>query len=241
MITFPLHLRFSTSPRQSPPAAWFIPGGDPRAWLDEMQRWGIAMSSLRLFVLPRGVKDLAPAGVLVVPPDDATPSDVRRGQAYQLAGSRLYLPAGSELSPPVAGDELNHRLTHAVQVMHPTCGLVGFAATDALRVVDLLQAKPAREAQWDAAAPGDAVRLRLLAVTPDEPPSVTIIIEEGRDDIGSESPESLQRNPDESALANLARRAAVPAALAAAMAAMGPLRLLGFKRRRRRGGRSGGS
>ena len=38
MISFPLAIRLSSQSVHTP-TAWFIPGDDPRVWLEEIARW----------------------------------------------------------------------------------------------------------------------------------------------------------------------------------------------------------
>src|SRR3712207_1474818 len=85
-MTFPLTPRLSSSAVR-PAAAWFVPGADAGAWVDEIARWGVPMAGLRLYVLPTSLADRGPSGVLVVPPAG-------------LAAGRLHIPSAG---PPGEG------------------------------------------------------------------------------------------------------------------------------------------
>src|SRR6478752_2595145 len=50
-IRFPLALRLAPAAVHAP-AAWFVPGDSPAAWIDELFGWGVPMADLRLYVLP---------------------------------------------------------------------------------------------------------------------------------------------------------------------------------------------
>ena len=63
MIELPLRIRHSSARRE--PAAWFIPGGGPSAWLEEIASWGVPQAGLRLRIVPRSRADLRSLGVLV--------------------------------------------------------------------------------------------------------------------------------------------------------------------------------
>jgi tetratricopeptide (TPR) repeat protein len=230
-ITFPLGLRAGPAAIHQP-AAWFVPGGDPAAWLDEVARWGLPMSDLRLYVVPASARDRAPVGALVTVPPGKSPRSVRRARAYGvLAAGRLFLPAEAALHPPASEAELRDRLLWDVQVLHPSAGLAGFRAADALGVHDLLTPPPPRrDADWAGAAVGadDEPGWRLLAVEPEQVPGAAEVLQQGRDDIGSAAGEPLPRTPDESALKEWARRAALPPLALGRLAALAPITLLSW-------------
>ncbi|HEY2587418.1 MAG TPA: hypothetical protein VGI81_16860 [Tepidisphaeraceae bacterium] len=209
MTTFPLQLR-PIDATAAAPAAWLIPGDDPAVWLAEIGGWGVPMMGLRLFVLPRSLRDCRAAGVLVTGAEGLRRECVRRGQAYQLLAGRLYLPADARLDPPVSEAELREKLVWEVQVLHPSIGLVGYRREDAIRVQDLLAPPSRLEADWDRAARPTVVAPRLVTVEPEQPPTVEIIIESARGDIGSEAPDALPPADDESAIDDFLKRAARP-------------------------------
>src|SRR4051794_29358216 len=193
-VTFPLNLHrrgdaFRSDAADAPaidPAAWFISGGNVDVWMDEITRWGVATSGLRLYVVPTSSADLSPAGVLVVLPGNVAPLNVLRAQPYQLRAGRLFLPVDAALVPPVSDDELRQALRLGVQVIHPSAGLVGFSTDEALAVHDLVAPPALQDVEWDRADPGEWGRPRLIAVEPAEQPTAADVLEHGRDDIGSE-------------------------------------------------------
>ena len=79
--------------------------------------------------------------------------------------------------------------------IRPWAGSV-LEASDRRRVVDLLAGPPQRPARWDLAEPGQRVNSRLTAIVPAEVPSLEQMLDQGRDDIGSESP-TLDELPPE--------------------------------------------
>ena len=238
--SFPLALR-PTAGAAREPAAWFVPGHDPAAWLAEVARWGVPTADLRLHVLPASPADPTPVGVLVVVPPGATPRNVLRGQPFGRVAGKLYLPVAAELWPPVSEAELRDLLRLPVQVLHPSAGLVGFADEDVLRAHDLLEPPAERAADWGRAAAGESVRPRVVTVGPLEPPDVAGLLEQGKGDIGSTPPKKLPPTPDESALANAARRLGVAPAKLAEAAAMGPLRFMAWLQKQLAGRRPGGA
>ena len=84
-------------------------------------------------------------------------------------------------------------------ILHPTLGRIRLEASERRQVVDLLARPPQRRARWDLAEPGQRVNSRLTAILPAEVPSLEQMLDQGRDDIGSESPtlDELPPEPDE--------------------------------------------
>lgn len=209
MTTFPLQLRMIDAVAGTP-AAWLIPGDDPSTWLAEIGQWGVPMPGLRLFVLPHSLRDRRPTGVLVIVSDAIRSEAVRRGQPYRLLAGRLYVPVGAALDPPVSDDELTQKLAWEIQVLHPSIGLIGYRRAEGLRVGDLLAPPKQIEADWDRAARPIVVAPRLLSVRPEQPPTMEILLEMARGDIGSESPDKLPPTADESAIRHFLKRAGKP-------------------------------
>lgn len=168
--SLPLGLRLrSDRPSSSPPpgavAAFFLGGGDPRAWLEEILRWELGATveeRLELLLLPRGPADREPAGALVVlPPGGAAipaadrAGRARRGVPYAVRAGRMFLPADAGLHPPVTDAEIEALCRgYARLVFHPGLGLTGFDAGEAVRLWDLLATPPRRPTDWNAAHPG---------------------------------------------------------------------------------------
>lgn len=210
-ITFPLRLRRTLT--RGRVRAYFIPGDDVSTWLSEMCGWGIPIADASLYVLPRDLQNRTPAGALVVPREatEVANAKVRLAVPYSArAGERLFIPADAQLDPEVPDDELARCCRHAVQVLHPITGLVGFGAEDTLAIESLLKPPPRNNANWDRAVPGIVLPSRLIEVIPAAPPGVESIIDEGRDDIGSLPPDDLPPTNEESTLGTAAARAAKP-------------------------------
>src|SRR5215470_1616450 len=106
MTPRPLRIRYGNRPLREP-AAWFIPGADPRDWLDEVARWGVPLAGLRLRVVPHSPSDLRPRGVLVTAP--GTPRVSLRCLPYGLipGGGRatlaLHSPGKRDTPVPLGG------------------------------------------------------------------------------------------------------------------------------------------
>src|SRR5690349_10211832 len=146
-IRLPLRLRAAsatTRMQTAPIAGWFIPGSDPDLWLGELCAWNVALDELQLLIIPVSAREQTPLGLFVIPPtpDGPLPSRSPLAQPYRRITERLFLPAGSELHPPVNDAELREWLVWDVQVLHPTVGMIGCNRADLRRVADLLSAQP---------------------------------------------------------------------------------------------------
>ena len=209
MIKLPLRLRYGDKPlRQA--AAWLIPGAGPRIWLDEMLAWGVPLGNAAFYLVPRSAHDLEPQGVLVVLPQGLAPRTTHRSQAYAALVHRThhaecdkyvaYLPVEARFDPAASDAEVAELAADEGDcILHPTVGRIRLEAGDQRHVVDLLAPPPQRPARWDLADPGQRVNSRLTAVVPAEVPTFEHVLEQGRDDIGSEEPtlDDLPPEPDE--------------------------------------------
>jgi tetratricopeptide (TPR) repeat protein len=209
MISLPLQIRYSQQPRGEP-AAWFIAGADPEVWLEELAGWGVPLAKLQLYIVPQSTTDLRAAGVVIPWFGGMKLSPSSRATAYVKIAPRLYVPAEARLEPTVTDEELERQLFGDLNVFHPAVGMIAFHASDALRVCDLLQIPPQREVNWNFAQPGVAPAARLLSVAAEEVPLDPVaIIEQGRDDIGTQARQELPPAPQEpatGAMADLARQ-----------------------------------
>ncbi|MFT4557012.1 MAG: tetratricopeptide (TPR) repeat protein [Planctomycetaceae bacterium] len=193
------------------PAAWFIPGDDSGAWLDELLRWHVDLTSVRLLVVPAAVESAGEqaaanaAGVLVTEIDGRPRASI--AQPYRKIGSRLFAPLESRLDPAVSDRELDALLESSsivAYVWHPVAGLIGYEASDRLTVDRLLTMPKRTSADWSAAVPGVRLSPRLISIEPIVALTIRDILEDGRDDIGSESTlDDAPRSPDETPLAGL--------------------------------------
>ncbi len=193
-IEFGLTIRPSTGPA-APAAAWFIAGSGPADWVSELSSWGVPLDEVRLFPLPESARTRRACGVLVVVGGKPR---VVRAMPYAVLADRLFYPADAVVWPPVSVDELTAALRHDVMVLHPSAGLVGFAAADARRVSDLLAVPPRGVADWSHAEAPPKPLPRLISVEAEPVPmDLSVMFQEGRDDIGSEADEDLFSDQDE--------------------------------------------
>lgn len=202
------------------PAAWFVPGGDPSVWLEELSRWDVPLSKLKLYILPSSVSKPDAAGVLVLA-SSGSPSPNQdgshRAEAYGCIAGRLYIPAHARLEPEVTADELEALAVHEINVFHPGIGLAGFSPADGRSVADLLATPPRESNAWDRAQPGSSPYPRLVSVEPDVLISLEDLMQAGRSDIGSKAPQQLPPSKNEiNPLAGKVMKAGLEAAAGAA-------------------------
>jgi tetratricopeptide (TPR) repeat protein len=200
MITLPLELRPAKTAAVT--HAFLIPGHSPQTWIDILIRaaqdqWPIEKA--RLFILPASRRDLTPAGLFVVPAACPHPKPPVRTLAYTSAANCLFHPVESALYPPLTPGELQSILPFDVAVFHPAIGIVGFRREEALHFAQLLQLPQKRDRQWNYAIPGPPPPQPLHSVEV-EMPDIEQLLDLGRDDIGTESPEDLPRLPNEPVL-----------------------------------------
>ena len=186
--------------RDGPPretAAWFLAGGEPARWLEELSRWAVPLEEMRCHVVPRGWAENGAGGLLVMPPaGGAKPADAR-ALALGAIGGNLFLPVDAELFPPVADAETAALGRAAVTLFHPGLGLVEFAAADARGVWDLLARPELAEADWNAAQAGAVLSSRLAGVALQALPGMGDIFGDAQKDIGSQPIVKLPPRPRE--------------------------------------------
>ncbi len=201
MLTLPLSIHYSDRPQREP-AAWLIPGGDARRWLEELAAWRVPLGEFKLLVVPAARDDRGRRGLLAIPvAGKLSPGASPACQPYGRFGSRMFLPVEAVLEPDVDEREINGQLPAdaAAFVLHPLAGLIRFEAADVLRVSDLLAAPPERSAAWDRAQPGVGYNRRLLSVQAEQSLDLGAFMAAAGGDIGSESPtlDSLPEVPGE--------------------------------------------
>jgi tetratricopeptide (TPR) repeat protein len=186
-------------------AAWFIGGASPAVWLEEILGWNVALAGLALYVVPRSMKDRAAAGVLVIPGAGVrsgriSGERVSLAQGFVCRAGRLYLPMDAVLWPPVSDAELGRLIAWDVAVMLPapggTGGETGFAKGDAIGVEDLIRLPARRGGVWTRGVQGKALP-RLKSVNVEIPPTLEMVMEQGRGDIGGKSPQETPGPADE--------------------------------------------
>ena len=189
MITLPLSIRYADEPRR-PPVAWLVPGADAAGWLAEWTGWELPMADWQ--IVPIGG-----VGALAILPAGQSPPRHTIAVPLGRIGRRIYLPTHAELSCAAADGELKALLVEevALAMLLPGRGILAVTAGQILSISDLLIAPPARQGDWTAAQPGEALNDRLRGVFPALPPSLEDILESGRDDIGSRRPDVNELPP----------------------------------------------
>jgi len=198
MIAARLAPRYGTE-RLRATRAWYLPGDDLDAWLGEIARWSVSHLAVKLYALPSARDDPRPRGVLAVVPDAARVEPGARCIPYGRVADRLYVPIEARFDPAVDEAELGRLLPpESVCVWHPAVGLVGFAPGEALTPADLIAPGPLRGRAWNDARTGVAFSRRLIAISPERPAPIEVILQQGRDDIGTTAGlDELPRSPDE--------------------------------------------
>lgn len=212
MMRLELRLQYAERPIRTA-AAWFLPGGSARGWLDELASWPGPQAALKLYPLPRSAHDLEPGGVLVVGGDGPRSASGSLVLPYGCLAGRLYLPVEGRLVPEVSESELAQRLVghDDVYVWHPTAGLVRFESNEGLRLGDLWRPVPRRMADWSLGQPGVRFNTRLVSLQADELPTVESVFGQGREDIGADADEIRRRlESPQGPLATLGGLAALP-------------------------------
>ena len=191
MIHQDLTIRYS-SVRLRETVAWLIPGDDTESWLQELALWNVDLRDLTLRPVPRSKNDASVGGVLVTPPDGTSPQASTRCQEYGRIAERLFLPIHARLEPGVLEAEVATLLGSDLMeyVFHPAAGLVALGRTHLLRVADLLQTPSLMATRWDLARPGDVLVSRLKSVEPQQVLTLSEILQEGQEDIGTMDPMS---------------------------------------------------
>ncbi len=200
MTAIPLQIKYCQKAVRDP-AAWFIPGHRTGVFLDELVQWNVALHELALFVMPTSGDDPTPLGIFVIPSPHMQPRPTQRAHAFGRVADRLFVPVEAEFDPPITDNELAKLLSANLDclVWHPTVGLVGFESDDCLRVSDLLEELQQRPTNWNLADPGITFATRLLSIQAVSIPDVQSVIEQSRDDIGTQAEEldQLPEAPDE--------------------------------------------
>lgn len=215
MSAHPLHLeRLEEAQREI--TAWFLAGGDAAVWLEELARWQGAQADLQLFPVPRASRDPRPAGLLVIPPEKATPLPGWRALALGVIEGPLYLPVDAVLSPPVTSAEVRALCRAEITLYHPGLGLVEFAASDRRGVWDLIAPAPIEVSNWNAARSAEPLSSRLAGVALPALPQGGEIFGDAEKEIGTDPPTELPRAPKEPSAGPMGRMARAAAGWGAA-------------------------
>lgn len=172
-------------------AAWFVTGSDPAAWISQLARWNLPLTSLILRPIPTSFDDRQPLGVLVTT-NHAEIANAADERAWALPfgriGRRLYLPIEASIVPTVTDEELVGLLPadDSDFIWHPAVGLVRCEISERLTVLDLVRAPATTPSRWDRAVPGIAIRNRLLSIEPTDVPTADAIVRAAGEDIGTQ-------------------------------------------------------
>ncbi|MFT5469266.1 MAG: tetratricopeptide (TPR) repeat protein [Verrucomicrobiales bacterium] len=189
-------LEFRISLTHSPPrsprrqiSAWILPGGDVESWVRTLCVSGLPnLEAQPLFVLPESRSSSAAAG-LFVPHDSIEIRPPARALGYALEGNRIFIPVESQLRYPLTEAEFASHFLHDYVVFHPAIGLVGFDASDALTLPELLARPKSGTALWNRAHVGLPPEPDKIIISVIGPP--TDVIAESQDDIGSKPQDQL--------------------------------------------------
>lgn len=186
-LAMPLRLCVGALQSRSP-SAWLISGG-AADWLDEIGRWDVPLATVRLMVLP--------VGVLAMVEGDAKVTASPRAQPYVCLAGRLYLPAEARLHPPVSDNEIAELLGDDIAAFHPTLGFIRSSRSDLPNGLALCRIDPPKSEDWSFAVPGVYIEPRIRSVEPLEPPGMDMVMQSLRDDISTDTPDTLPPLPNE--------------------------------------------
>jgi len=148
-----------------PIAAAVIPGGEPALWLEAIGRWGIAPNTLRCFMMPESIRSTVASGLFVIFPDAQGTSLLQLRYLYGEVTGGFFIPVNASLFPEVLPEELNTLKLWEVQVFHPAIGLVGFDATDEIKLEDLVDLPEEKDSGWLTEFPEARPFPRLMSIS----------------------------------------------------------------------------
>ena len=189
-----LRIRHRKNPQRQA-VAWLIDGGDPARWLEEIALWQLETATLQLCVLAEpsfseggSAGSGKVRGVLVTRNSPIEPARRRLAQPWGCEARRLFLPVHAAIEPAIEADELASLLPEGeLLAWHPQLGLLGFEAESLLKISELLGRPKESPVEWNHAQPGPAFATRLVSLTAVELPGPDQAIDDGQDDIGTES------------------------------------------------------
>jgi tetratricopeptide (TPR) repeat protein len=158
-----LKLQYRESVRHTTCAA-FIRGSSPEGWLQELNRWGIALHHLECYPVPESIQSVSPAGLFVILKSEKEAERLDCVDSYGVVAGKLYVPVQSELWPAVSPEELTSLLLWDRQLFHPSIGLVGFSVADQLDFAELLADSWPKSTNWNLAHRGLPPKPRLQQI-----------------------------------------------------------------------------
>lgn len=183
--------------RSESPAAWFLPGTNPEAWLAECVRCGLAHAQTRLYFVPRSVSDPALLGVLIVPGVKPALLHPPSGMPCRRIEGRLFVPVDSRFNPGLVEGELARLCHHELAFLHPTAGLSGFDIRSGRAVWELLELPEERTETWNRAVAGETGLPAFAGIQFHVEPDPQEIFGETSTAIGNEPPTALPPAPNE--------------------------------------------
>jgi len=101
---------------------------------------------------------------------------------------RLFLPVEAQIFPAITDEECREIFTAGrFFVWHPAVGLVGYEPHEVLNLSDLIKRELPNEDSDYFSVSGTLLPGRLLALVPKEPPQLSDLLADGRDDIGTQT------------------------------------------------------
>lgn len=196
MFEFPISLTHSRKPDSAEKtAAWLLPGRDVEFWIRSLSRSGLPnLETQPLFPIPESHSSRAAAGLFAPFESEPATGSIYRALRFKLLGERLFVPEDSRLSYPISEAEFASLFLHDFSLLHPTIGLIGFDAADALTLPQLLSLPKSESGLWNRARIGPPPQPDKLTISVVEPPAD--VFEEARDDIGSKPVDSIRDAPD---------------------------------------------
>lgn len=160
---------------QSTAQAAFIQGENPREWLAVLNTFGMQLSDLECYVVPKSKQDIVAGGMYVVFPLGKKIEEFNLLLPYQKIQDRLFIPIQSELFPIVEKEEWKNILFYDRNFFHPTLGLIGFNYFDAINWKHLISFPELSENKWSFAAKGNEPFPALHKINIILPPEKDII------------------------------------------------------------------
>jgi tetratricopeptide (TPR) repeat protein len=166
-----------------PTKATFIRGGNTNTWLQEINRWQIAIDTLDCYVMPISIKSIEPSGLFVVFNDVTSITQIAFLEPFTCIGSNVYIPVNAEIVPQITQIELKALLLWDVQVLHPSIGMVGFETSNKLNLEMLFAYNEHIESDWSFANPGIENKPAFNSINI-IPPTAEELINDIKKDIG---------------------------------------------------------
>lgn len=169
-------------------------------WVNQIAKWPIDHSLLRCVVIPVSSVDVNPSGLFVF-------GDVFNNRAaHEFSGDgvfffkqfcgQLFIPANARFRHNVLPKEIEALIYSGNHyVWHPSIGLIAVNQDQLFTLEDLFEDPIADDSNWDEAVPGIVFANSIERIDVLQVLSANEIIDEGREDIGTEAEEIDQLPP----------------------------------------------